>query len=382
MKKFVFKSLALVTVFTVVSCSNDFDDMGMTKPEAPISELQAIELGTNLIESFKASPLRSSSDIIYPNYYCGTYINDEKELVVLVNENSLEIQKNLESRVQGTNFVVRNATFSMTDLEETISVLNEFFFEEANKNLISEVGLDGFGIIPSENVVFVRLKDCSDSKINDFKNKVLNSPMLKFVQSEGDVVAEETLVPGAAIKATSTGSFGYRARLNGKNGFVTSGHVARTVGGTVYKDFDIPSSSEAIGICKASTIGGSVDAAFVELTGGYTAGNVTSLNTTISSTVEYPFQGASVYKEGKNGLGVGSINAVNVTQTITIPSTGQKVTLWGIVEATYGSSGGDSGAVVYSGSYNIYGIHEGSGNGFAYFITATNINSSLGLTTF
>lgn len=52
------------------------------------------------------------------------------------------------------------------------------------------------------------------------------------------------------------------------------------------------------------------------------------------------------------------------------------------MKADYESAGGDSGAIVYSGSYNIYGIHEGRGNGYAYFITAANINSTLGLTTF
>lgn len=172
----------------------------------------------------------------------------------------------------------------MDDLMEAIGVLNEFFFDKTKKSFISDRGLEGFGIIPSENRVFVELKDCSNNTINSFRNEVLDSPMLKFVPSKGDIVAEEAIAPGSGLKATSTGSFGYRARLNGQVGLVTAGHVARSVGVSVYKDFDVPYPTQLIGSCAASN--------------------------------------------------------------------------------------------------NIFGTHEGSGGGRAYFISATNINNTLGISTY
>lgn len=381
MKKSVFKGLVLVITFTMTGCSNDLNDNGINKKETPSSELKAIETGMNLMESFKASPLRSSSDLIYPDYYCGAYIGDDKELVVLVNDNSKGIQENLTLRAKGSNFIVKDAVFSMDDLMEAIGVLNEFFFDKTKESFISDIGLDGFGIIPSENRVFVELKDCSNNTINSFRNEVLDSPMLKFVPSKGSVVAEEAIEPGSGLKATSTGSFGYRARLNGQAGLVTAGHVARSVGVSVYKDFDVPYPTQLIGSCAASHIGGSVDAAFIRLTGSYSAGNYSIWGTTISSVVEFPFQGATVYKEGNNGFSTGSVTATNVSKTISFPS-GGSAALWGLTEASYSSAGGDSGGIVYSASNNIFGTHEGSGGGRAYFISATNINNTLGISTY
>lgn len=381
MRKLLFKCLILSAIFTMVGCSNDLNDVEINKQKIDDSELQAAELGMNLMESFKASPLKSSSDMVYPDYYCGAYINADKKFVVLVNDNSNNVQENLILRTKGSNFIVENATFTMNELLETIDILNELFFDKTKESFLSDIGLKGFGIIPSENRVFVELKNCSDNNISLFKNRVLNSPMLKFTPSKGDVVAEETIAPGSGLKATSTGSFGYRARLNGQTGLVTAGHVARSVGVNVYKDFDVPYPSELIGTCAATQIGGSVDAAFIRLTGSYTAGNYTAWGTTISSVVEPAYQGATVYKEGKNGFSTGSITATNVSKTINFPS-GGSATLWGLIEASYSSAGGDSGGIIYSGSNNILGTHEGSGGGSAYFIYAGDINNTFGLSTY
>lgn len=75
-------------------------------------------------------------------------------------------------------------------------------------------------------------------------------------------------------------------------------------------------------------------------------------------------------------------HSTNVTATITFSNIG-KFTLYGLTKTNYPSQGGDSGGIVYSGSNNIYGIHEGSDNtGYAYFVSASEINRVLNLTTY
>ena len=78
----------------------------------------------------------------------------------------------------------------------------------------------------------------------------------------------------------------------------------------------------------------------------------------------------------------GTIYATNVTVSFTSPSVGH-VTLTRVIKAKYPSRGGDSGGIIYSGSNNIYGIHEGSSkDGFTYFISASEINRTMNLTTY
>ena len=68
--------------------------------------------------------------------------------------------------------------------------------------------------------------------------------------------------------------------------------------------------------------------------------------------------------------------------SFTSPSVGH-VTLTRVIKAKYPSRGGDRGGIVYSGSNNIYGIHEGSSkDGFTYFISASEINRTMNLTTY
>lgn len=382
MKKILLKSLVLIAIFAFNSCTNDLEDVSIiNKPTPSATQLEAVKLGMNLMESFNASPLKSSSDLIYPDYYCGVYLQNGDSLVILIKENSEKTQANLNLRTKGNNYIIREAEYSMNELIKTIDLLNDFILDEGNKSIVSDLGLDGFGIIPSENKLFVDLRNCTEDKITQFENTILNSPMLKFRNSEGVIIAQEGIAPGSGLKATSTGSFGYRGRRSGQVGMVTSGHVARTIGGSVYKNVGVPFPSDLLGSCATSFIGGSVDAAFIVLNSPYTPGNYTSWGTTISSTVEYPFQNATVYKEGNNGFSTGNVTATNITKSITFPS-GGSTTLTGLTEATYASAGGDSGCIIYSGSNNIYGIHEGSVGGRVYFILAANINSTLGITTY
>lgn len=79
---------------------------------------------------------------------------------------------------------------------------------------------------------------------------------------------------------TATGSVGYRAKLNGHNGFMTASHVLPALGLTVKVN------SKACGVVKGVTKGAQTEAAFVMTTNNFTPINTTSWTSTkISPTV-------------------------------------------------------------------------------------------------
>lgn len=376
MKKLLFKIMALAAICLMASCSDNILSDDCSVPVTKASTMKQKDLSTigiNLMESFNAAPLRSNASI-YPDYYCGAYIDNDNNFVILVKEDTSLYKENFVQRTKSNDFLMRTATYSMNELNETLNLLNSFMFNEVNKAAIENCGLESFGLLPNENRIFIGLENCNEEKIAQFKNVVIDSPMLMFEKSAGKIVAEKEIYPGSACNATGLGSFGYRARMNGNNGIVASGHVVRSYGEYVYGPEGL------VGTCKSTMMSGSVDAAFVETNSNFQPSNYTfSQNIYISSYVETPFQGATVVMEGKhNHAGVRSqILATNVTVNV------GGVTLWGLTKASYPSQGGDSGGIVYSGSNNIYGIHEGSDNkGDTYFVSASEINRVLNLTTY
>ena len=380
MKKLLFKIMALTAICTITSCSDNIlsDEGSIPVTKAPTTEEKDLTaIGINLMESFNATPLRSST-LVYPDYYCGAYIDNDNNFVILVNEDTALYKDNFVQRTKSSDFLIKSATFSMNELNETLDLLNAFMFNEGNKPIIERCGLESFGLLPNENKIFIELNDYNEEKITQFKNLVMDSPMLMFEKSTDKIIAHAEVYPGAACNATGLGSFGYRARMNGNNGIVASGHVVRSYGEYVYGPEGL------VGTCKSTMISGSVDAAFVETNSNFQPSNYTfSQNIYISSYVETPFQGATVVMEGKhNHAGIRSqIIATNITATITFSNIG-KFTLYGLTKTNYPSQGGDSGGIVYSGSNNIYGIHEAAGGGYSYFISASEINRTMNLTTY
>ncbi len=84
----------------------------------------------------------------------------------------------------------------------------------------------------------------------------------------------------AGTTLTATGSVGYRAKLNGHNGFMTASHVLPALGLTVKVN------SKACGVVKGVTKGAQTEAAFVMTTNNFTPINTTNwTGTKIKPTV-------------------------------------------------------------------------------------------------
>ena len=79
------------------------------------------------------------------------------------------------------------ARFSYYDLLKTKNVLETFYFKTSNKQTIESIGWSSWYLSIEKNKVMIRLKECNDTKIRLFKSKILDSPMLQFIEADKNV---------------------------------------------------------------------------------------------------------------------------------------------------------------------------------------------------
>lgn len=229
----------------------------------------------------------------------------------------------------------------------------------------------------SDNIIIIELDDLNETQILKFKNQVIDSPMIEFRQSSGKVEIEASLKPGQAFYSSyGEGSIGYRAKRNGVNGIVTSGHMA-SIGSKLSTTV---STDTIFGEVVAKKMSGSVDALFAKITDtNYTPSNTLyGASNALSTTISEPGVGTVINKIGcSTGHTSGKVLSTNAS--VTIDST----TYTNLTSADYSSAKGDSGGIVYSYISNTnarltLGIHMASDGSTRYYVKANEINSALG----
>lgn len=169
---------------------------------------------------------------------------------------------------------------------------------------------------------------------------------------------EETieLQPGQAINSTG-GSIGYRCKLNGVEGFVTTIHSANFTSGQAVRIDGVK-----IGEIVQSVYDGVADFTFVKMTNtNYEVDLGTNTNPSYilhdnHYVISMPI-GCTIYMAGRNS------NTVRVGKVVYYDYAISNGTSWLI--ADYASAAGDSGGCVFAGvngDYCVVGIHNGSIN--------------------
>lgn len=175
-----------------------------------------------LMDSFEET---ETGELIYPNYYGGSYIDENGHFVVCaVAENAKEkasTLKSIKETVNSSDFQIKNVKYSYNDLDKMMELLNEY----KQSNLDSRVSKNWSGhyLSDRDNTIFVELNDMDDEQISLFKKEVTDSPMITFINSGGQGVNSANLNPGRGINNSTlgiSGSMGYRAKTNGSVGFV------------------------------------------------------------------------------------------------------------------------------------------------------------------
>lgn len=364
MKKLLI-SLILLLVFglAVSSCSSD-DVLQKENNELPSvirkNSIKAHEVGMKLLESFGMTKTRSLSASDYPDYYGGSYINEDGKLVVFLKGEVENTMTTLIKLIGDNDVLYIKGNYSYTELNNVLTQITLFIGSNKNSQIADNIKyyyLDDF-----ENNIVVELAKANEMRIKEFKTEVANFPGIVFRQCTKEF-KDHSLSPGSSIGTPKgTASMGYRATRFNINGFVTAGHAYGTGDPAYY-------NNTLIGSCDYSIQGGSVDAAFISVTSFPNMPN----NGDLTGEEYNIWAGDNVTKLGQTiSQSEGYITSTNAN----INAGGISYTDMG--EATYLSASGDSGGPVYlTNSKKVIGIHKGSTAFTAIFVKIDNIASKL-----
>ena len=359
MKRLIF---TLLVMALVTGCSSDDmlnDIQNNTKNKADNvydlqkSKMEAMSLADNLNSSFESS-ITKSSNTVYPNYYGGNYINEEGRLVVLTVGDTIEFRNRIKTRVISDNFELEPCLYSYNYLLTTINNLNIFFDTIEGKKMLQELSISAFGLLDNKNQVFVDIKDLNSDKINQFKNKIMDTPAIIFRNTDFECSTHlaSDIHPGGPLYTTSTvnnnkgGSFGYRvkSRSTGAQGFVTCAHVMKTQTAPVYYGL---AEKIQIGNCVKLINNGDLDGAFCQVTNnGFTLSNQAAFGAQLSTSIQTLSVGADVLMDGRttNRRAWGVEQATNVSVSFKDKETGLYTPLYkGLTQTDYECQEGDSG---------------------------------------
>lgn len=386
------KRIAILVLTLVVALTTAFVSGDTMK------ENRSIQAYNELMQSFcKSGAVPFSEENMeecdYPDNYGGAYINEEGKLVIKVSENAAEVNStdNFSVVIDENDVQYESAEHSYEELLAEYNKISDYMVD-GNKKESSWQNISAVAIDERENRVVVTMQDISEDAIILFKQDVSSSPLIYFKEAKYTAKREasKSLDLGSPVigNRERMGSIGFRCKKRDSSGnytikgFVTAGHVAKAGEDVYIPGAIIYDNYKKIGetVQSINTSGGKVDAAFVEITdSSYEA----SLKTFVGSDELYGGSaygvllppGASVKKCGAVS-NITSGKVINNTATIKYSD---GTTFKDVVEASYASSEGDSGGVVYSGD-NLCGIHQGSDtNGYKVYIKYVNILPALTL---
>lgn len=398
MKNKLLMSILLIGM-TVISCSDEMIEKSAPSENSDlISEVQSLRVTNDFLKSLnKTTSTRSliSADL-YPNYYGGYYIGlNRKPVFMVVKGLETMAQTDIEKRTNSNYFSIEPCTYSYNQLNSVRMELRKKFADETLESLIEQLGWVGHYIDQQDNCIYVLLQSCLDSDVAAFKEKVNDSPLIRFKEGEMIVLpsAKESLQKSRAVGVTELGaggfinnqgygdgSAGYRAKYYGSEGFVTAGHVAYAAG----REIGFVSGGPRIGMCEYSIMGGSnmVDAAFISFYSPYRMTTSTAYKKTpLSDDIVLLGVNDYVQKEGGTTFwSAGTVTQVGVDMRFTSPDGKIQYNVKNLTVATYNSDSGDSGGIVYSQYLGqIAGIHiAGNKADKHYYLPADDVNAALG----
>ncbi len=384
MKKLVSFLIVFLCIAGFSACSENewSENMDVTSiaPVTNVKELKAdVQVEANSINakilSNFISSTRSTTEPVYPEYYGGSYITPNGELIIFIKGDVNTGHQKISAISNDSKIIYQSCNYSYQELQDIVKSISDYL---GANNLIVQKNVTGAALIDGENKVEVYLKKCDEQAISDFKKDVIDHPAISFLQSEEGHIESATLYPGgmAGINTSSTGygSYGFRAvEKSGskRNGMVTAGHVVAT-GGKIYN------SGSEVGVCSISKQGGSADAAFVPTNSSFELSNYI-VGTVNELSTETRLPGAGTYVNLK-GATSGAQGSTIISTSATQSFNGYNYT--NLTTVNYVSDEGDSGGIVYTyiskdeKRYTV-GIHLGRANGVKYFSKADYVLSTL-----
>jgi hypothetical protein len=152
---------------------------------APLTQ-SAEKLYERLMASFGGDWMEREADPeLYPDYYCGAFVNNNGTFVILVTGNREENKKRLAGILGTDNFDVETAQYSYRRMMRVMDSIDAFLMNSAipeDHPLITRFA----GAYPDvmENRVKVFLTQADDATIRLCQKDVVHSPLIVFEQGE------------------------------------------------------------------------------------------------------------------------------------------------------------------------------------------------------
>ena len=184
----------LILTISLISCNqqnrennknSENDNTEETNTIAANNKL-SIEMYDKLMNSFGKDWMERESDPdLYPDYYGGSFIDNNGNFVIALTNNSQKVQELLKEALETDNFKTETVQYSYRQMLRVMDSIDEFLINNSIPD--DHVVLSHFaGAYPDviENRVKVLFTEVNQSIINSFKRDVINSPMVIFEKGE------------------------------------------------------------------------------------------------------------------------------------------------------------------------------------------------------
>jgi hypothetical protein len=367
--------IAIIPMQKTFALSNSTE---LSSVEIPSEELQAKEdisikkYNTLMEEWSKGIGYLSDTEGVFPDFFCGSYIDEQKNLVIQTNRMDDEVLSYFRSRIEleDVAFELADNTYrSLLDEHDRIAeIINDYQRDEFINQIVA------VGLSIKDNSVKIYLSCEIDENIRlEIFNRVSTYNSIVFEDNCGeDVFTSSYVYPGMKI---STRSAGYWATdSSGNLGVVTAGHYL-TVGDT------ISVGGVTFGSVTSKVYGSGADGAFVKRTNTNYLPSRYVMNWGFQlqsgSVIVLPV-GSTIYARGyASGIICGSVTDNDYTN---------HAGLQHCVKTDVASTGGDSGGTVAGGGTTslrqLAGVMSCLNDGCMVYSKATNINYQLAVSVY
>ncbi len=278
---------------------------------------------------------QNSNEVKYPNSFGGQYINDNNELVIQIVKDAKEKSILDTTKKYDENIVYEYVNNSYEELNKVNDAIIAYFTQKD----VDTKSLSANYVDTKNNIVVVELKNNTLEEQEWFKSNVIDSPLIRFVKNEQNVTLTSTYNAGGNINNIC--SIGFRARMNGVDGFMTAAHCfvrnENVIGFGVVTE-------------RIRDDANGIDGEFIALSSGNTVTNnlqypvyPSSVLSTLTSTFHVNVEGGLIAKEGfATQLTKGVISNTNYSYTDKQGNYFAKFILTNVL-----CNNGDSGGVVF-----------------------------------
>lgn len=313
----------------------------------------------------------------FPDYYGGTFIDDNNNLNVLVVDGKEEMADQL--RMMG--IILKPCKFSYNELTGIMDKFNTFMLSHPHHEFYEDI-LSVY-LFEEQNEITVQVISATPKFIEMFKTLISSSDAINIIEPNGSVCLKDTIdFPcGTKIESAkpSNMSLCCRVKKDKVEGFLTAGHAIPSLepDKSIIYFFQSP-----IAVCTQMQNSEKIDAAFCEITDPdfIVSNKIDGTDFELDTATVEAIPGELVGFSGQRTSTAGKIVSTNLSFSI------NGTFFYDMVKTSFGTEPGDSGGIVYI--YNpetdkcyVVGIQKGSfiGERMSFYCKIDHVLEAFGL---